>query len=119
MSRAIVRITEEPYTITIYTGSKEPGLGKMATMSDRKALRSFDLCLHYSPLPGADEWEVEVPGLLDVEHGEWVFERDEIGLKTVYLSRSGGERLLVLRPYAGAGVFGEGWQAWPNIPFRK
>ena len=119
MSKAIVRITEEQYTITISTGSTEPGLGKMAAMSDPKALRSFDVCFHYSPLPGADKWEIAVQGLLEVEQGEWVLDREENGHKTVYLSKPGGGRLLLLRPYAGAGVFGESWQGWPDIPFRK
>jgi hypothetical protein len=113
MSRAIVRITEKPHTVIIYTGSKEPGLGKMATTSN-DPLRSLDVRLHYSPLPGADDWEIDIPGLLPVMHGTWIYEDD-----TVYLRGPGTVPFLELRPYPGAGVFGDGWQMWPSLPFRK
>jgi hypothetical protein len=121
MSTAIIRITERPYTIIIQTGSKEPGLGEMATMS-RGPNKSLEMQLDYSPLPGSDEWKVQVSGLLPVMQGTWDLGDDSIWSRAsgvVYLSGSGIGRFLYLKPYAGAGVFGSSWRGWPDSPFRK
>src|SRR5258708_23500838 len=91
MGTAIVRITDHPYTIIIETGSKEPGLGKMATMS-KGAPKSLELRLDYSPWPGYDPWKTDVAGLLPVTQGGWEMEEDPEG---------GGNKASVL---SGAGL---------------
>jgi hypothetical protein len=121
MSSAIIRITDRPYTMTIQTGSNEPGLGKMAMISNDSP-KSMELRLDYSLLPGADNWKTDVPGLLPVMWGKWEMEETErewTGNKTAILSGHGIGRFLRLRPYAGAGVFGQSWRTWPDNPFRK
>jgi|KBSMisStandDraft_5_1062788.scaffolds.fasta_scaffold229262_2 hypothetical protein len=117
---AIVRITDHPYTIIIETGSKEPGLGKMATMSDG-APKSLELRLDYSPWPGYDPWKTDVAGLLPVTQGGWVMEDDPEGggNQAAVLSGGGLGRLLYLIPQTGAGVFGPSWRSWPSNPFFK
>jgi hypothetical protein len=121
MGTATIRITDRPYTVIIRTGSKEPGLGKMATMSQGPP-KSLVMRLDHSPLPGADEWQVHVSGLLPVSQGTWSMEDNSIwvpGFGTVILYGSGVGRFLYLKPYDGAGVFGSGWRGWPSNPFRK
>jgi hypothetical protein len=121
MGIAIIRITERPYTVIIQTGSKEPGLGKMATMS-KGPYKSLEMQLGYSPFPGSDEWQVQVTGLLPVMQGTWVLGDDSIwsrGFGVVYLSGPDVGRFLYLKPYVGAGVLGPSWRGWPDNPFRR
>jgi hypothetical protein len=120
MGTAIIRITDHPYTIIIRTGSKEPGLGKMATMSEGPP-KSLELRLDYSPLPGSDAWKADVSGLLPVTQGKWEMDEDPEGggNKAAILSGLGLGPFLYLRPYSGAGVFGSSWRSWPGNPFFK
>ena len=94
---AIVRITDHPYTIIIQTGSKEPGLGKMATTSNGPP-KSLELRLDFSPFPGSDPWETDAPGLLPVTQGTWEMDADPEGggNKAAILSGRGRSRLAVV-----------------------
>ena len=121
MGTAIIRLTDRPYTAIVQTGSKEPGLGKMAVVTGDPP-KSLVLRLDFTLLPGADKWQGDVSGMLPVKWGTWEMEdteRESTGNKTAVLSGHGVGRFLCLRPYVGAGVFGESWRTWPDNPFRK
>jgi hypothetical protein len=115
---AVIRITDRPYTVIVRTGSKEPGLGKMATIS-KGPPKSLELQLDYSLLPGPDRWKGDVQGLLPVSWGMWEMEEEPLmGGKTAFLSGQGIGRFLCLRPYPAAN--GDNYfRTWPDNPFRK
>jgi len=106
MGTAIVRITDHPYTVIINTGSKEPGLGKMAATST-DAPKSLELRLEHSAFPGSDPWKTYSLGLLPATRGSWEMDDDPEGggNKAAILSVPGLGPVLYLIPYAGAGTF--------------
>ena len=117
---AVIRITDRAYTVIVRTGSKEPGLGKMATMS-KGPPKSSELQLDYSLLPGPDRWKGDVQGLLPVSWGTWEMEEDpELGPgETIFLSGHGVGRFLYLRPYTLNPIPGGVLRLVAGNPFTK
>jgi hypothetical protein len=119
---AIVRVTDLPYQIIVpnpyhRTGEKD-GLKNIATMSN-DPLKSLQLQLDFSPLPGPDTWRCNVRGLLPATWGKWEMDETQWPFKAAFLSGHGIGRFLVLNADPHANGDPNDWRSWPHNPFRK